>query len=77
MFAPRAPLNLINYKDLRAQGIHLTIVLVKGDEAIKFKYRGETLALAKVGTNGLYNIKISCPQGFAFAVSRYLHPPSS
>ena len=77
MYALAAPHNFISYKDLRAQGIHLTTELVQGKEAIELKRRGETLALAKVGTTGLYSVKISPPtscapsrQECAYAVTR-------
>ena len=65
MYAHVAPRNLISYKNLRAQGIHLTTGLVDGEEAIELKRRGETLAPAKVGTIGLHSVKISPPTGCA------------
>ena len=49
-----------------------------GEEAIELKRRGETLALAKAGTTGLYSMKISPPIGCApsrqeraYAVTRF------
>ena len=65
IYAPAAPRNLISYKDLRAQGIHLTTELVQGEEAIELRRRGETLAIATAGTTGLYSIKIFPPTGCA------------
>ena len=60
MYAPAAPRNLISYKDLQAQDVHLTTEGVQGEEAIKLRRRGDTLATATAGTTGLYSIKV-CP----------------
>ena len=60
MLAPTAPHSLLSYRDLQAQGIHLTTTVVDGDKAIEFRRNGEILTLAKRSTNGLYNVKISC-----------------
>ena len=48
IFAPAAPCNLISYRDLRAQGIHLTTDLVDGEEVIGLHRQGHSLAVAKV-----------------------------
>ena len=52
--------NLLNYRDLQGQGIHLTTTVVDGDEAIELRRNGEILALVKRSTNGLYSVKINC-----------------
>ena len=65
MYAPAAPRNLISYKDLRAQDVHLTTEGVKGEEAIELRRRGATLATATTGATGLYSIKICPPTGRA------------
>ena len=77
MFACAAPCNLISYRDLRAQGIHLTTDLVDGEEAIGLQRQGHTFAIAKAGSTGLYNLKIHHPtgcaqkrQGHVYAVAR-------
>ena len=79
MFTLAAPCSLLSYKDLRAQEIHPTIALLNGEEAIEFKRRRKTLGVAKAATNGLYNVKISCPRHktcsrpHAYTVSRHPH----
>ena len=65
MYAPVAPRNLISYKDLRAQDVHLTTEGVKGEEAIELRRRAATLATVKVGATGLYSVKICPPTGRA------------
>ena len=78
MYAFAAPHNLISYKDLHAQVVHLTTKLVQGEEAIELWRRGEILATATAGTTGLYSIKICPPIGCtplrqesAFAVTSF------
>ena len=41
MLAPTAPRSLLSYRDLQAQGIHLTTMVVDGDEAIEFRHNKE------------------------------------
>ena len=65
MYAPAAPHNLISYKDLRAQDVHLTTEGVKGKEAIELRRRGATFATATAGATGLYSVKICPPTGCA------------
>ena len=83
MYAPAAPRNLISYKDLRAQDVHLTTEGVKGEEAIELRRRGVTLATATAGATGLYNVKICPPTGRAqsrqrstFAITNF-EPPKA
>ena len=78
MYAPTAPRNLISYKDLRAQDVHLTTKRVKGEKAIELRRRGATLATATAGATGLYSVKICPPTGrvqsrqrSTFAVTNY------
>ena len=83
MYAPVALRNLISYKDLRAQDVHLTTEGVKGEEAIELRRRGATLATATAGATGLYSVKICPPTGHAqsrqrstFAVTNF-EPPKA
>ena len=78
MYAPAASRNLISYRDLRAQDVHLTTKSVKGEEAIALRRRGATLATVVAGATGLYSVGICPPTGRAhqrqrctFAVSDY------
>ena len=67
MYAPAAPRNLISYKDLQAQDVHLTTEGVKGEEAIELRCRGATLATAKAEATSLYSVKIFPPIGRAYS----------
>ena len=58
MYSPNAPRSLISYRDLRANGIHITTAQVNGEEVLKLRRGLSVLATAKVGANALYEIKI-------------------
>ena len=58
MFAPEAPRSLINYKDLRANDIHISTVMDRGEEALELRRGQSLLATAVAGNEGLYRLVI-------------------
>ena len=58
MYSPNAPRSLISYRDLRANGIHITTTQVNGEEVLELRRGLSVLATAKAGANALYEIKI-------------------
>ena len=58
MFAPEAPRNLISYKDLRANDIHISTALDRGEEALELRRGQRLLATASAGDEGLYRLAI-------------------
>ena len=58
MYAPDAPRSLINYRDLRANDIHVSTA-VENDEEVLELWRGpRRLATAHAAANGLYELCI-------------------
>lgn len=61
MYAPGAPRNLISYRDLRCNGIHLNMATLQGKEVIELRPGDELLAIAlKAVAEDLYGVKIRC-----------------
>ena len=58
MYSPNAPRSLISYRDLRANGIHITTTQVNGEEVLELRRGLSVLATAKGGANALYEMKI-------------------
>ena len=58
MYSPNGPRSLISYRDLRANGIHITTAQVHGEEVLELRRGLSVLATAKAGANALYEIKI-------------------
>jgi hypothetical protein len=59
MFAPEAHRSLINFRNLRAHGIHALTAIKDGEEILKLMQGGTCLATARCGASGLYEIPIS------------------
>ena len=57
MYGPDAPRSLINYRDLRANGIHIS-TMENDEKALMLRKGQSTLATAKAGADGLYEIVI-------------------
>ena len=60
MYSPNAPCSLISYRDLRANGIHITTAQVGAEKVLELKRGLSVLANAKAGANAPYEIKIRC-----------------
>ena len=58
MYAPDAPRSLINYRDLRARNIHVSIAVENDEEVLEPRQGLMILATAKAGDDGLYKIVI-------------------
>jgi hypothetical protein len=58
MYAPDAPRSLISYRDLRANGIHVSTTVENDEEALELRQGQRTLATAIAGADGLYEIAI-------------------
>ena len=58
MYALDVPRSMISYRDLRANGIHISTVIEKNEEALKLWQGQRPLATAVAGVNSLYEIAI-------------------
>lgn len=58
MFASYAPQILINYQVLRANGIHISTVLEKDEEALKLRKDRDPFIIAIAGVDGLNEVTI-------------------
>ena len=58
MYSSNAPRSLISYRDLRANGIHITTAQVNGEEVLELRRGLSVLATAKAGAYALYEIKL-------------------
>ena len=56
MFAPEAPRSLISYKDLRANDIHISTAMDRGEEMLELRRGQSLLATAAAGDEGLYKL---------------------
>ena len=54
MYGPDAPRSLINYRDLGANGIHVSTAVENDEEVIELRRGPRRLATAQAATNGLY-----------------------
>lgn len=63
MFAPNAPRSLISYRDMRANGFHVSTALENDEEVLELRQGLRILATAKAGANSLYEVAISAPRG--------------
>ena len=59
MYAPSAPRSLINYKDLRANNIHISTTVEREATLLELQQGQQHLTAAKAEANGLYEIIIS------------------
>jgi hypothetical protein len=58
MYAPDAPRSLISYRDLQANGIHVSTTVENDEEVLELRQGQRTLATATAGADGLYEIAI-------------------
>ena len=58
MYSPSAPRNLISYRDLRKNRIHVLTINVKGEEALALKRKDKVLITAAATANGLYGVRV-------------------
>ena len=58
MYAPDAPRSLINYRDLRANDIHVSTAVENDEEVLELRRGPRRLATAHVAANGLYELCI-------------------